>query len=249
MFLFRHINQVCIKTNRIIFLLLIMCMAILFTSCGNLLNKNAALKETIIDSMKLVSTMFPEEKFIKQGNYYNAGERKNYYVESIIPGSFVNRDGEELLVVVRRPSDELSHVEGFYNAYMGVFDNKSGNMISEVKLFSVDEGEYKFFESKGISYIFFSGSTTYQGYSNWYGGLWQVGSKWTMKWPAASENNEYYDFWQNRAVEVNNYGINILERKLLPKEDTNQTIPNYTFELSKKMYWDKEMGEFVVAEE
>lgn len=203
---------------------------------------------TIIDNMYLISTMFPEQKFIKQGKYYNAGERNNYYIESIIPGSFVNKDNDELLVVVRRPSDELSHAQGFYNAYMAVFDNSSGKMISEVKLFSADEGTYRIFDSQGISYIFFVGSTTYQGWSNWYGGLWQAGSNWTMKWPTDKENQEYYDFWQNRAVEIGQDFIRILHRKVLPLKDKSQVMPDYTWEYAEKLLWDKESANFKVIE-
>jgi hypothetical protein len=190
--------------------------------------------------------MFPEQKFTKQGKYYNAGERKNYYIESIIPGSFVNKDGDELLVVVRRPSDELSHAEGFYNAYMAVFDNSSSKIISEVKLFNVDDGKYRILDGQGISYIFFAGSTTYQGWSNWYGGLWQAGSKWTMKWPKGAEDKEYYDYWENRAVDMDTDVTKILERKVLPLKNQGQTIPDYTWEYSESLVWDAQNENFKI---
>jgi hypothetical protein len=228
--------------------LLVICAAVLFFyGCKQreVHSKNTADK-AVIDSMKLISSMFPEEKLSKQGKYYNAGERKNYYIESIIPGSFVNKDGDELLVVVRRPSGELSHVEGFYNVYMAVFDNSSGKMISGVKLFSVDEGKYRIFDGQGISYIFFGGSTTYQGWSNWYGGLWQAGSKWEMKWPKDGENQEYYDYWENRAVDMDTDVMKILQRKVLPLKYEGQVIPDYTWEYSESLLWDAESGSFKI---
>lgn len=243
---------VFMKSNTILkkaFIILIVC-SIISSSYGCMQREVKVegtantIEKPVIDNMKLISTMFPGQRFKKQGKYFSAGERMNYYIENIIPGAFVNEGNDELLVVVRRPPEELSHVESFYNAYMAVFDNKSGSMVSEVKLFSVDEGGYHIFDSQVISYIFFAGSTTYQGWSNWYGGLWRAGSKWTMKWPSDKENQEYYDYWENRAAEIDTDGIRILQRKVLPLKDQNQTIPDYTWEYSEKLLWDKESGSF-----
>lgn len=242
---FRKNNE---KIHKILMALLICTIMLPISGCTQSKAKveqtTKTMNNTVIDNMKLISTMFPELKFIKQGKYYNAGERNNYFIESIIPGSFVNKDSDELLVVVRRPSDELSHSEGFYNAYMAVFDNSSGKMVSEVKLFARDEGSFRIFDSQGISYIFFAGSTTYQGWSNWYAGLWQAGSNWTMKWPEDMENEEYYDFWENRAVEIGEDFIKILQRKVLPPKYKEQVMPDYTWEYAEKLLWDKESGSF-----
>jgi len=221
----------------------VLVFILLFTACSSIIHN------TTIDNMKLISTMFPEQKFIKQGKYYSAGERENYFIESIIPGSFVNEGNDELLVVVQRPSDELSHAEGFYNVYMAVFDNSSGKMVSDVKLFSAaDEGSYHIFDSQAISYIFFAGSSTYQGWSNWYGGLWQAGPKWIMKWPEDMEKQEYRDFWENRAVEIGTDGIKILQRKVLPLKGKGQVMPDYIWEYSETLLWDKQSGSFKIIE-
>lgn len=240
-----------IKSNRklhIVFMTLLVC-AIIFSSCSSLQKEEQTnMKNVVIDNMELINIMFPEQQFEKQGKYYSAGERENYYIESIIPGSFINKDNDELLVVVRRLSNEASHVGGLYNAYMAVFDNLSGKIISEVKLFSVDEGNYHIFDSQGISYIFFAGNTTYQGWSNWYGGLWQVGLKWTMKWPKEYENQEYYDYWENRAVEIGENDIKIFQRKVLPLKYKDQVMPDYTWEYVETLQWDKENGSFMVLE-
>ncbi|MDF2505094.1 hypothetical protein [Clostridium sp.] len=223
--------------------------AIIFSACSSIqIEEQTTMHNSIIDNIKLINAMFPEQQFVKQGKYYSAGERENYYIESIIPGSFINKDNDELLVVVRRLSNELSHVGGFYNAYMAVFDNPSGKIISEVKLFSVDEGNYRIFDSQGISYIFFAGSTTYQGWSNWYGGLWQAGIRWTMKWPKDFENQEYYDYWENRAVEISEDVIKILQRKVLPLKYKDQVMPDYTWEYVEELQWDKESGSFKLME-
>lgn len=248
--------MVFIKSNRklhTVFITLTICIIVF--SCYSYLQKKVQAEQTvniadsfIIDEMKLISTMFPEQKFKKQGKYYSAGERKNYFIENIIPGSFVNKDNDELLVTVRRPSDELCHVEGFYNAYMAVFDNSSGKIVSEVKSFSADEGNYQIFNSQGISYIFFAGNTTYQGWSNWYGGLWQAGSKWTMKWPNDMSNQEYDDFWKDRAVDISADGIKILLRKILPLKNRYQVMADYTWEYSEKLLWDKQSGSFKTIE-
>ncbi|MEL7650039.1 MAG: hypothetical protein AAGU76_18305 [Sedimentibacter sp.] len=243
-----------IKGNRKlhrVFMIFLIC-AIIFYAYSYMQSKvkerQATMHNVIIDSMKIINAMFPEQQFVKQGKFYSAGEKENYYIESIIPGSFINKDNDELLVVVRRPSIELSHIGGFYNAYMAVFDNSSGKIISEVKLFSVDEGNYRIFDSRGISYIFFAGSTIYQGWSNWYGGLWQAGLTWTMKWPKDLENQEYYDFWKDRAVEIGEDTIKILQRKVFPLKDKNQVMPDYTWEYIEKLQWDKENGRFKVLD-
>lgn len=243
------------KNNRAVFILLaaaMLCIVLVSCAANTLDNAQpvqsgaAAEAAPVIDGMKLVSAMFPEESFRKQGKTYNAGERNNYYIESIIPGSFVNKGKDELMVVVRRPRGELAHAAGFYNAYMAVFDNMSGELVSEVKLFAADEGEYKLFDSEGVSYISFIGNVTYQGWTNYSGGLWQADRKWALKWPAAEENKEYYDFWEKRAAEFGHEGIiNIFDRKTLPKKNENQTMPDYTWEHSYRIIWDEVSGSFV----
>lgn len=243
------------RNNRVLFILLITAMlSIILASCAvesqssepPAQSSEAIEKVPLIDGMKLMTAMFPEETFTKLDKMYNAGERNNYYIESIIPGSFVNKGKDELMVVVRKPRNELAHAAGFYNAYTAVFDNASGQMVSEVKLFQADEGTYKIFDSQGISYIFFIGNVTYQGWTNYQGGLWQAGPQWALKWPEDEENKEYYDFWEDRGAEFGSDGIiNILDRKVLPKDNDEQLMPDYTWEHSYSLMWDEADGSLI----
>lgn len=240
-----------IKGNKIVFSVLmgLTACSIIFLIYIFIQGKSQSVQTSnITDDMIYINSMFPGQSFVKQGDNFIAKEGHSYFIENKIPGSFVNKGNNEVLVVVRIPADELSHAEGFYNAYMAVFDNSNCKIVSGVKLFSVDEGSYHIFDSQGISYLFFAGNKTYQGWTNWYGGLWQAGPDWLMKWPKDMENQEYYDFWENRAVEITDDGIRLLERKVIPSGNEGPVIPNYTWEYSQKLFWDKESGSFKAAE-
>lgn len=121
---------------------------------------------------------------------------------------------------------------------MAVFDSSCKNMISDVKFFRADEYKYRIYDGEGLSYIFFAGSVSYTGWTNWYAGLWQAGKKWSLRWPESSENKAYYSFGENKAVELLSDSIVILERKILLDQYKNQAFPEYTWEYSNKLFWD-----------
>jgi len=46
---------------------------------------------------------------------------ETYTIEQVTYGRFLG-DDPQMLVLVRRPPEELAHAQGFYNAYLAVFD-------------------------------------------------------------------------------------------------------------------------------
>lgn len=204
---------------------------------SQLLEQNSRL---LIDIDKIMYTMFPNENFEKKGKWYltKSGGGQSYCIESIIPGSFINKERNELLVAVYRPG--VAHAEGLYHLYMAVFDNENGELLSEVMHFFADEGKYRLFESQGKAYVFFAGSVTYQGWTEWDGGLWEAGSTWKKKWP---EVNEY---WKDKAIEFDQHGLKVLKRELLPKKNNSGAIPDYLWEYAYSLYWDESDATFRV---
>jgi hypothetical protein len=127
---------------------------------------------------------------------------------------------------------------------MAVFDSSCENMISALKFFRADEYKYRIYNGAELSFIFFAGSVSYTGWTNWYAGLWQSGIKWSLRWPESSENEKYYNFWENRAVDLLSDSIIILKRKILPDQYKNNAFPEYTWEYSNKLLWDYHSSTF-----
>jgi hypothetical protein len=194
------------------------------------------------DYTKPMNAMFPHKSLTKQGKVYQAGNMESYYIESIIPGPFINKDSDEMLFIVKRTTGEASHSE--QGVYMTVFDSSCENMISALKFFRADEYKYRIYDGAELSYIFFAGSVSYTGWTNWYAGLWQPGKTWSLKWPESSENGKYYNFWEDRAVDLLSDSIIILKRKILPGQYKSQAFPEYTWEFSNKLLWDSRSSTF-----
>lgn len=189
------------------------------------------------DSM--MSAMFTGQRFwLKDDLYVEEISKMSYYIEGIVKGSFVNPSHEEYMIVVRRPVNEPSHAEGFYQAYVAVFDEATHRRISETHVFVADEGYITLFSTKEMDYVFFAGGTTYQGWTTWNGGLWKAGPEWKRLWPDKDE------YWQDRYPKADSEGLTIMERKVTP-EAFEQTIPDYEWEYSYALKWDAEKGGFV----
>jgi hypothetical protein len=194
---------------------------------GNAVTESA---EPVIDQNYLLETMFHGLQFAWDGEVFRDGEGHGYYIERIEEGDFINRSGEELLVIVRRPADELSHADGFYQAYAAVFDGSAQKCVSAVKKFSADEGRLGLFTGQEKSYLFFAGSTTYHGWTDWTGGLWQAGAEWSQKWPVDK------DFWEDKAVEIEATGLKVMQRKTVATPD--KAVPDYDWEYLYRLRWN-----------
>lgn len=168
---------------------------------------------------------------LKVNDYYS----KKYYIEKIIFGNFIEKtDG--FLVIIRRHKGELSHAEGFYNAYLAVFDNNN-KKITPTKRFRADEGDIRVYKGKTKDYIFFAGSTTYQGWTGWSGGLYEFADgEWQQVWP----NDE--EFWEHRSVSLGLDRIIINKREILG--DTLGVIPKYKFVYDYELFWDADKSRF-----
>jgi hypothetical protein len=199
-------------------------------------------KPFALNQKSLLRQMFSEKIFIKQSTIYNAGYRDSYYIENIIPGSFVEKYSDEFFVIVRRPSEELSHTQGFYNAYAAVF-NKSGKIISSVKLFWADEGQFYIYRSTGRDYILFLGNSTHQGWTEWRGDLWTYNNCWKSVWPDVKTQDEYYAFWENTSAEAQRNGLRMYSKKIKP--DSKKIIPDCNWEFSYYLNWNKESAVFI----
>jgi hypothetical protein len=183
--------------------------------------------------------MFPDAKFSpKDANSVATATGETYFIEQVTYGQFVGK-GPEFLVVVRRPREELAHAQGFYNAWLGVFDAQKQKLLSPVKNFAADEGSINLFKGRTRTHIFFAGSTTFQGFTGWSGGLFKAtGDRWVETWPKDPK------FWEGRAIEVGQDRLILYKVEVLPGEEVG-TIPEYKLTIEEQLLWDPEKETFV----
>lgn len=184
--------------------------------------------------------MFPDQKFSRQGgNSVVSGKGERYYIECIVFGNFTSKQ-TEFLIIVRRPVEVISHAEGFYSAYVGVFDATTHKLLTPVKHFTGDEGSTGLFKGKEHTYLFFAGNVTFQGWTDWNGGLYRITrNEWKLVWP--SEEN----FWENKAIQIGQDRVVIYKRKITDTENSG-IIPPYTFVIEQELLWDSQKEEFAL---
>lgn len=206
--------------------------------------------------LKLLQMMFPNYEFeqtddeIKTYNYDSyldsgvapdngvGSEQKSelpfrYYIDRIEKGNFIKGMGEKSLLIVRR--DGVAHADGFYHAYIAVFDESQMKLLSPVKHFFADEGKISLFKGKSTSYVLFTGSQTYQGRTDFSGGLWKAEKEWKQVWP------EEEDFWYNNSVLVGDDSITVLKKK---KVTDPYSLTDFELEFSHKLIWNAQKEAF-----
>ena len=183
--------------------------------------------------------MFPDAQFtLKDANKMVTKTGETYYIEQVTYGQLIG-ERPEFLVVVRRPQKELAHAQGFYNAYLGVFDAQNQKLISPVKLFASDEGSINLFQGQTGTHVFFAGSTTFQGFTGWSGGLFKATSdRWEEKWPKDPR------FWDDKAVQVGQDRLIIYKVELVQGGEPG-TAPEYKYTIQEQLFWDPEKEMFV----
>ncbi len=192
-------------------------------------------QDNVPTDIEILSLMFPEKDFTQESKGFRDEEGKLHMVKGMIEGSFVVENNSENLVIIEI-NEGLSHAEGFYQAYLAVLDESGRNFISPIKNFSSDEGEIALYRGKERTYVLFAGNTTFNGWTSWTGGLWEVGEEWSQKWP---EDN---GFWEHQAVEINTNGLKVFERKI--NNTTDQLIPDYEWEYAYRLKWNSNAGLF-----
>jgi hypothetical protein len=206
--------------------------------------------------LELLQMMFPNYEFIKTDDeiktynydsYLDFGvvpdngigsEQKSelpfrYYIDRIEKGIFIEGIGEKSLIIARR--DGVAHADGFYHAYVAVFDEQQMKLLSPVKHFMADEGKVSIFKGKNTPYVLFAGSTTYQGHSDFSGGLWKFDKEWKQVWP------EEEDFWNNNSILVGEDSISVLKMK---KVTDPHSLTDFELEFSHKLIWNAEKEVF-----
>lgn len=177
----------------------------------------------------IFAQMFPEFDFTHyEGNYARTAAGETFFIERITFGEFIAE--QQMMVLVRRPADELAHAQGFYNAYLAVFNVHDGKMVTPVLHCVADEGAMQIFSGQRHNYLFFAGSTTYQGWSSWEGALYRItATAWEKVWPEASD-------WENRAVQIGQDRLLVYRMELLPRENT--LIPDCRYVLDMELVWN-----------
>ncbi len=232
MLLKKNHSKKTIKIN--IAVIIIMILFLILSGCTQKTD-NPPNQDKSPKDIELLGIMFPENNFTQESKGYRDDEGKLYIIKDIIQDSFVVEKDLENLVIVEI-TEGLSHAEGFYQAYLAVFDDSGRNFISSIKNFSADEGKIALFKGKARTYIFFAGNSTFNGWTGWAGGLWEAGREWSLKWP------EENDFWEHQAVEIEENSLKIFTRKIT--NSTDQLVPDYEWEYAYSLEWDADASFF-----
>jgi hypothetical protein len=112
----------------------------------------------------LLSKLFPNI-FFKEGfadlSSINDSPGNKLYLQKSIEDYFVSKQEKSLLLLTQL--DGVSHMGGFYHAFLGVFDN-NGKLLTPASVFpklggnnefSGDKGTFGFYDCRGIKYILF----------------------------------------------------------------------------------------------
>ncbi|WP_366923654.1 hypothetical protein MFMK1_000564 [Metallumcola ferriviriculae] len=182
------------------------------------------------------SQMFPDMIYrVADGNSIVNNNEENYYLERVYWGDFTGR-GKEFLVVVKRPKSELAHAAGFYNAYAAVFNGANSDILTSVQQFTADEGDIRIFHGDKQDYLFFSGNVTFQGWSEWNGGLFKAAAAgWEKIWPTEE------GFWENQAIQAGGDRLIIYRRETKPSQGV---IPQSRFVYDRELFWHPDEEKF-----
>lgn len=212
--------------------------------------KSKTQKEEPLDYKRMLDQMFPQVSFVETKEKYFESDLKNcsigapctFYVEEITEGYFIEPNKKDLMLVVRRPREELAHAQGFYNAFVAIFDSKTKKILTETKALGADAGDIELYQCIEGTFIFFSGSVTYQGWSTFDVGLYQNKDKIFQKvWPEKSE----IDKWENLWVVSKPNKVEVYER-IVEKADFNP--PPYKMVYSYDLNWDTNTCRFEQVE-
>jgi len=206
-----------------------------------------------LDYKKIMSLMFPDKEFNQiEEKKFKDKENQTFYIEDIFEGYFINPTEKNLLFIVKRPTEELDHEEGFYNAYLAVFDLKGENILTETFLITADEGKITLYNCKEGTFLLFTGSVTYQGWIDGAVGLYRVKNKKFEKvWPDEKDN----DAWADRIADPKEDKIEVYVRKTgidsnfnCPTKCLNQSSenvnPGFVFIYSFDLNWNQNTCSF-----
>ncbi len=139
------------------------------------------------------------------------------------------------MLVVRRPSEELAHVGGLYNAFITIFDSKTKKILTKTESLVADAGSIELYQCNKGTFIFFSGSVTYQGWSTFSAELYQVKDKIFQKvWP---EEKLELDKGDNLWVVPKPNKVEVYKR-VITESKTNSIIPEYEMVYDYDLNWD-----------
>jgi hypothetical protein len=209
-----------------------------------------AAEQIVLNYKDIISKMFPEKEFTEtEEKHFKDKDNQTYYIENTFENYFTNTAERSLLVVVRRPEEELTQTEGLYNAFLAVFDLKGENILTETFLISADEGKLTLYNCKLGALILFTGSTTSQGWIDGAISLYQVvNKKFERVWPAAEDIN---DAWADRIADPKEDKIEVYVRKTgidssfsCPTKcldiSSESVTPSFVFIYSFDLNWNQE---------
>lgn len=195
-----------------------------------------------VNSSAIMKLMFPDKPFTEKNGIYfteKSGYSLEFTIESVEKGSFVSRNDEEYLIVVKQTG--APHAAGLEDKFTAVINKTGTKLLSSVKEFDGDDGQIITFEGKDISYVYFGGTRTYQGYTysqdNTEIGLWKAGQEWSRIW----QKNQ--DYWKDNIPMAAKDAIYIYNRKNFT-DNPNETVM-YAWELQSILKWDADKETFI----
>jgi hypothetical protein len=167
---------------------------------SNEVNTDTSTGETAIDIKLLIQNL---DKVTDEtiGYVYN-NSPDNITVGNIYEGDFTGSGKPELLVIFKLL--KMPHAGGLDCSVAAVYDRSTLGIITQ-KTFQYDECHFNILkDDEQKSYLLFTGSTTYQGYSQYTLGLWKPGKTWTDLYQPVQpyDSNKMFDLRENGSIWV-----------------------------------------------
>lgn len=224
-----------IDFRKIVFRWVVICMvALMLAGCSGQKAsggpEESAGSTAVLNKDKMVDIIYTEITKTKDDSSFYPETKETLYLESIYTGSFTGTGKDELLAVVKVKSDRLPHAAGLYHAYMAVFNNPDGTLVSEIRHFMADEGDYMIYRGQDQSFIFFQGAVVYQGAAARDGGLFKLNqAAWEKVWPDDPL------FWDDHAVDIRSTGVRVMKKRIL--STGGGAVPDITWDFGYFLSW------------
>lgn len=147
-------------------------------------------------------------------NYAYKQSPDNIAVGSMVEGFFTDSGKPELLVIFKLL--KMPHAGGLDCSVAAVYDRSTLGIITQ-KVFQYDECHFNILKDEAQKgYLLFTGSSTYQGYSQYTLGLWKPGKTWTDLSPVKSYAGD------NKKSEWKNDGSIWVSRPVYENAETHE---------------------------
>lgn len=188
--------------------------------------------------LKIMKSMFPDRKFTIDEDRYKDDMERVFYIDTIIEGAFTQHGKEEILAIVKRDKETLHPMQGWYFAYLAVFDVNSEQIKTDaLDFWAGKSGETKLYYSKGTAYLLFIGETVDDGWVSYEVKLYKCEEKWKEQNPTGG-----YSKYDDVPMKIEDGKINVYHRIIISEPDEPV---DYKLAYQYTLKWDPVKAHFI----